>query len=156
MHGDIVDAVVHQVFADSVMPAGQKGDLQLGPHAIGGTNQDRLAESGDLEGGAERPDIGQHIARERLARQLLDGCDGPAGFVDIDAGVSVTDRSGLRQISVYDPEYFMRMRPLSRAFVDAVFNPASRDYAIGTTHRVEGRDSMGKIYPSYSSHREKS
>ena len=49
LHGDIVDAVVHQVLADRVVAAGEERDLQLGADAIGRADQHRLAESGKLE-----------------------------------------------------------------------------------------------------------
>jgi hypothetical protein len=94
--------VVDQVFADGVMAAGEEGNLQLGANAIRRTDQHRLAESGDLERGAERADIGQDVARKRLAGKFLDGGDGTVCFVDIDAGVTVANRLKLSQISVYD------------------------------------------------------
>ena len=43
----------------------------------------------ELERGAEGPDIGEDAARERAAREFLDGGDGAVGFVDIDARVAV-------------------------------------------------------------------
>ncbi len=89
LHGDVVDAVVHQILADGVVAAGEERDLQLGAHAVGRTHQHGLAESGQLERGAERADIGQHAARESAARELLDGGYGAIGFIDIDAGVAV-------------------------------------------------------------------
>ena len=49
-----------------------------------------LRKSGNLESRAESADIGEHAARERLARQFLDGGHGAIGFVDIHAGIAVT------------------------------------------------------------------
>ena len=89
LHGDVVDAVVHQVFADRVVPAGEEGDLQLGADAVGGADQHRLAESGELVARAEAADVGQHACVNVCARKLLDGGDGAVGLVDIDAGVAV-------------------------------------------------------------------
>jgi len=90
LHGNIVDAVVHQVLADGLVAAGEKCNLQLGAHAIRGTYQYRFAKSGKLKSGAERANIGQHIARERLAGEFLDGGHRAVSFVDIDAGVAIT------------------------------------------------------------------
>ena len=46
LHRDIVDAVIHQVFAHRVVPARGKRDLQLGADAVGRADQHRFAETG--------------------------------------------------------------------------------------------------------------
>ena len=74
--------------------------LELGAHAVGRTHQDGLAKPGELVGCAEAPDVGEHAARERLARELLDGRDGAVAFIDIHARVAVTNLFLGRQISV--------------------------------------------------------
>ena len=43
LHRDVVHAVIHQVFAHGVVPAGQEGHLELGADAVGGADQHGLA-----------------------------------------------------------------------------------------------------------------
>ena len=58
LHGDIVDAVVHQILADGVVAAGEKRDLQLGADAVGGTDQHRPLPAGQQIAAAKAADIG--------------------------------------------------------------------------------------------------
>ncbi len=42
LHGNVVDAVVHQISADGVVQVHLEGDLQLGAHAIDAGDQHRI------------------------------------------------------------------------------------------------------------------
>src|SRR5262249_5143600 len=100
LYGNVVDAVVHQIFANRVVAAGKKGDLELGADAVGRADQHGTAKAGELVAGAEAADVGDHAAREGRPGEFLDGVDGAVGLVDIDAGVAVAKGFGLGQISV--------------------------------------------------------
>ena len=100
LHGDIVHAVIHQVFPHRVVPAGEKRDLKLGADAVGRAHQHRAPHPGQLEARAERANIGQHAAGEGAAGELLDRAYRAIGFVDIDAGIAIAQLSLRRQISV--------------------------------------------------------
>ena len=104
LHRDVVHAVVHQVFADRVVPPRQERHLQLRAHAVGGAHQHRLAIPRQLVHRAEAPDLGQHSGRKRLPRKLLDGGNGAVGLVDIHARVAVANWFLVRQIPVYGVE----------------------------------------------------
>lgn len=42
LDGDVIDTMIHQVFADSIVAAGGKSDFEFGSHSIGGTDQNRI------------------------------------------------------------------------------------------------------------------
>jgi hypothetical protein len=92
--------VIHQIFADSIVPSGQKRDLQLRPDSISRTHQHRPAKTRELEAGTEQSDIGQHAARKRPPRHPLDGRYRTIGFVDIDTRIAVSNLFLKWQISV--------------------------------------------------------
>ena len=62
LHEDVVDAVVHEIDAHRVVPAGHERDLELRADAVGAGHQHRIAETARLEPEqpAERPDVRQH------------------------------------------------------------------------------------------------
>ena len=71
LHQDVVDAVVDQIGADGVVPAGHERDLELGADAVGARDQHRLlvAIAIETEEPAERSDLRQHAGREGAARE---------------------------------------------------------------------------------------
>ena len=73
LHEDVVDAVVDEIGADRVVPAGHERDLELGADAVGARDEHRIliAVAVEAEQPAERPDVGEHAGRERAARQRL-------------------------------------------------------------------------------------
>jgi hypothetical protein len=89
LHGDVVDAVIDQVFAYSSVAAGEEGDLDLGAHAVGRADQHGILPAGERVACAEGPDIGQYAAREGAARQLAYGRDGAIRLIDVDPGILV-------------------------------------------------------------------
>ena len=105
LHRDVVDAVVHQVFAHRAVPAGQERHLQLGADAVGGTHQHRLAITRQLVHRSEAADFGQDAGGERLPREFLDGGNGAIGLVDIHARVAVANWFFSGQIPVYGVEF---------------------------------------------------
>ncbi len=91
LHEDVVHAVVHQVGADRIVPAGHERHLELRAHTVGARHEHRLAVAVavELEQTAERPDLREDARRERGARQRLDAADGLVPRVDVDARLSV-------------------------------------------------------------------
>ena len=69
------------------------GDLQLGADAVGGRDQDRIAETGALqvEQAAKTAEVRIGAGPARRPRQRLDQLDQPVARVDVDAGVAVGD-----------------------------------------------------------------
>jgi len=88
LHDEVVDAHGHEVDADGVVPAGRDGDLELGAHAIGRGDEDRIAKAGSLgiEEGAEAAEAGGGAAARRRPRQRLDRLDQRVAGIDIDTG----------------------------------------------------------------------
>ena len=63
LHGDVVDAVIHQIFADGGVAAGEKSELELGADAVGGGDQDGLAKALQKKASAEAADVGEDAFR---------------------------------------------------------------------------------------------
>ena len=95
LHEDVVDAVVDEIAADGVVPAGHEGDLELRADAVGARHQHRLpiALAVETEQPAERADLREHARRERRPRERLDAPDGFIAGVDVDAGGFVVAHS---------------------------------------------------------------
>ena len=89
--GDVVDAMVHEIGADGVVPVQREGDLQFRADAVDARDQHRLAHPGKIRrergrrirrffpstsGTVRLPDAGLNSALERIAE------------VDIDAGAA--------------------------------------------------------------------
>ena len=81
--------MVHQVFANSGVAAGQECDFQLGSHPVGGTHQHRLLIAVKLIAGSEAAYPCQHGRGHGLTGQHLDSRYGLVGLVDVDARVFV-------------------------------------------------------------------
>ena len=71
-HGDVVDAMVHEVRADGVMFVHGEGDLELRAHAVHAADQNRLAIflKVEREQPAEAADFAEHFAAMRAGKQL--------------------------------------------------------------------------------------
>ena len=93
LHDQVVDAHGDEVDADRVEDAGVDGDLELGADAVGGGDQDRVAEARRLqvEQAAEAADLGVGAGPAGRAHQRLDRLDQRVAGVDIDAGIGVGD-----------------------------------------------------------------
>ena len=91
LHEDVVDAVVDQVGADRVVPAGHERDLELGADAVCARDEHRLAVAVRVEAEkpAERPDLRQHARRGRRPCERLDPTDRLVSRVDVDARLPV-------------------------------------------------------------------
>jgi len=101
LHGDVVDAVVHQVRANGVVDSQLEGDLQLGPHAVCAGDKHGLGEFFQVqrEQTAKSADLREHMLVECLARQHLDPLLGAVAGGDVNPGIGVGGtglRSGLR------------------------------------------------------------
>ena len=71
-HGDVVDAMVHEIRADGVVLVLLEGDLELGADAVHGRDEDRLAIFFHVqrEESAEAADLAEHLAAMRAGEQL--------------------------------------------------------------------------------------
>ena len=89
---DVIDAMVDQVLADSVMAVHGEGDFELGPHAIRAGNQHRLPELFGVERKqpAEPANLAEHLTamggRQQPGQTGLD----LVSEVNIDTGSSVS------------------------------------------------------------------
>ena len=61
---DVVDAVVDEIGADRVVPAGHERDLELGADAVGARHQHRLRDTG-----RDRAETARRTIRSRRARR---------------------------------------------------------------------------------------
>ncbi len=93
LHGDVIDAVVHQIRADGVMHLHLEGDFQLGANAVHARDQHRIEilRLVNSEQAAKPADFAEHAAGEGFVGEVLDPLLGAVGAVDIDAGVGVGD-----------------------------------------------------------------
>ena len=71
-HGDVVDAMVHEIGADGVVPVHRECDFELGADAVHRRHEDRLAIffSVEREQTAEAADLAEHLATMRRGEQL--------------------------------------------------------------------------------------
>ena len=91
LHGDVIDAVVHQVAAHGVVHAHFKGELELGAHAIDAADQHRVGEFFlvHLEEPAKAADLAQDALVEGAVRQVLDALLGAVCLLDVHACIGV-------------------------------------------------------------------
>ena len=89
--GDVVDAHGHAVDADGVVLVGQLGDHELGAHAVGAGDEDRLlvAQGGQIEQAAEAADAADHAGAVRAGHVRLDALDDFVPGFDAHAGVLI-------------------------------------------------------------------
>ena len=73
--------------------AGLDGDLELGADAVGGRDQDRIAEARrlEVEEAAEAADLGVGPRPPSRAHERLDGLDQRIASIDIDARLGVSE-----------------------------------------------------------------
>src|SRR5262249_18293713 len=126
LHGDVVDAVVHQIFADGVMAAGHERELEFRADAIGGRDEDGIAVSVQTKATAEAADIGKDVGVEGGLGHRADGFYGAIGFVDINSSVLVTYLIFLRHLLRY-----LRENALHAVAHKTWRNPARRSEASG-------------------------
>src|SRR5215475_6535263 len=94
LNQNVVDAMRHEVVADSVVDARGERHFQLGSDPVAARYQNRLARVREnaVEHPAEAAYLGQDMFVERRTRQLLDSLRRPVRRVDINARVFVSDR----------------------------------------------------------------
>ncbi len=83
MYGDVVDAVVDEIFADGVVLAGKEGNLQFGSYAVGGANKHRITPALQGKARAEAADRGEDAWSKRLGGVTFDERNSAVSFVDI-------------------------------------------------------------------------
>ena len=90
-HGDVVDAMIHEVGADGVVPVHREGDFELGADAVHGRHEHRLAVffQVEREQAAEAADLAEHLAAMRGGEQLRQG------GLDLVAQINVHARAGV-------------------------------------------------------------
>ena len=100
LDGDVVYAVVYQIFANGVVTAGSKGDFQFGADAIGRADQYRIAPA--LERNSRRRNCRwRSVPPGSVSSQacLLIKRNSPVGLVDVDTGITIANLL-CQQISV--------------------------------------------------------
>ena len=90
-HGDVVDAMVHEVRADGVVLVHREGDLQLRAHAVHAADEDRLAIflEVELKEAAEAADLAENFAAMRAGEQLRERGFDFVAEININAGGGV-------------------------------------------------------------------
>ena len=96
LHSDVINAMINQVGADSVVHVHFKGELQLGAHAIHAGNQNRIEILGLVhrKQPAVAADLAEHTLGESFVREILDALLGAVSLVDVDASIGVGNRFG--------------------------------------------------------------
>ena len=89
---DVVDAMVHQVLADGVVPVHGKRQFELCAHAIDAGNEDRLAITAHVqrEQTAEAAHLAQHLGPVRRRQQAGQGRLDLVPQIDVHASASVS------------------------------------------------------------------
>ncbi len=89
--GDVVDAVVDEVFADGVVAVGHFGDLQFGADAVDAADQNGVLEFLELglEEAAEAADGAEDLGPVGDADDFLDAALDAVAEVDVDSGLAV-------------------------------------------------------------------
>ena len=105
LHGDVVNAVVHDVVADGVVLFHHHRDHQLGADSVDAGDHHRLLVSGevDLEKPAETADRSQHFGTPGLRELPLDLGEQLGCQIDIHSG-------GLVQIALYFYAHFIPLK----------------------------------------------
>ena len=88
LHEDVVDAVIHQVGTDGVVPAGHECNFELGADAVSARDEHRIGHARQVEPEqpAEGADVRQHALRERRTRQSADAPDCLVARIDVYTG----------------------------------------------------------------------
>jgi hypothetical protein len=89
--GDVVHAVVDEVLAHGVVPAGAHGHVQLRAHAVDRRDEHGLPVVGGVQGekAAEGADVGEDAGGEGAPDERLDAADGLVAGRDVYAGIPV-------------------------------------------------------------------
>jgi len=90
--GDVIDAMVDEVFADGVVTAGEEGDLQFGADAVDGRDEDGIGMAPGIEGeeAAETADLAHDSGTAGGGEQLGEGGLDAIAEVNIHAGCGVS------------------------------------------------------------------
>ena len=90
--GDVVDAMVHEIGADGVVPIHGESDLQFRADAIDARDQHRLAHAGEVrrKQSAEAADLSENFGPVRLPNESLDAALQPIAEIDVNAGARVS------------------------------------------------------------------
>ena len=91
-HGDVIDAMVHEVRADGVVLILLEGDLELGADAVHAADENRFAIFFHVqrEQAAEAADLAEHLAAMRAGEQLGQGGFDFVAEINIHAGGGVS------------------------------------------------------------------
>jgi hypothetical protein len=91
LHQDVVDAMIDEIDTDRIVDARHEGNAKLGTDAVGAGNENRIAQVqiGEGEQPAERSDIGEHAAGERISGKRSNATDELVAGVDVHTGLLV-------------------------------------------------------------------
>jgi hypothetical protein len=91
LDNEVVDAHRDEIDTDAVVPPGGNCDLELGAHAIGGGDEDRIlvARGLQVEERAEAAEARVAAWPRRRPGERLDGLDQSVAGIDVDAGIAV-------------------------------------------------------------------
>ena len=91
LHQDVVDAHGNEVDAHGIVLVEGEGQLELGAHAVGARNEDRVAHAAELraEQAAEAADIGDDALGVRAGNKMFDAAHEIVARLDVDAGFPV-------------------------------------------------------------------
>ena len=127
LNGDVIDAVIHQVLANRIVPTGGKRDLELGAHAVHGAHQNWLLEACQRVARAKRADLCEDPARKGALGHFLDSADGAVGFVDVNTCVAITNSLACDHLRVdFTSISSQQMFPEMRFTVDAIYMDSRR------------------------------
>ena len=99
LHGDVVDAVVHQVGADGVVQLISKASLSLVPTpSTLETSTGSVNFFLSMEEPAKAADLAEHAALKVWCARILDALLGAVGLLDVDACVGVGEASRLGRL----------------------------------------------------------
>jgi hypothetical protein len=110
----VVDAHRHEIDADRIEAAGLDRELQFGPDAVGGRDQDRIGKPGGLEveQAAEPADRSIRSGSLGTLHERSDQFDQAVAGVDIDPGIGVTGRlSPVRGHAAFPKEIWITAFP---------------------------------------------
>jgi hypothetical protein len=89
-HHQVVHAHGHEIDANRVVLAHEKGQLQLGAHAVGAGHQQRvLVVLGQRAQASEAAEISQDLGPHGALHVSLDAFNQRVARVDVDAGIAV-------------------------------------------------------------------
>src|SRR2546421_2442564 len=91
-YSDVIDAMIHEIGPDRVVPIHGKSDFQFRADTIDACHQDRRAHTAKIWGkqSSESADRAKHLRTVRGANELVNAVLKSVSQVDVDTGSSVS------------------------------------------------------------------